>query len=287
MQIFERLNLGYGFRRYFELTPATSEALRNDVYRIRHEVYCEELRFEPERPDRRETDEFDAHSLHCLIRTSTQPVQLVGCTRLVLTDPDDRAALLPFERTCAHTLDRRIVDPARLPRDSIAEVSRLAVRGTYRRRKGETRSPVALSDEDFGNAERPRFPYIPIGLYMGAVALAARSGIETLFVLTEPRLASHFARLGVDIRQIGGPVEHRGTRIPSMMHVPSIIKNMRFIVRPLWRVVQEEIEHGFEESAGGATLAPPRPQDAQEQKGPHGAGLPIWGALPFSLREQP
>lgn len=255
MPLFERFNLGYGFRKYFEIAAATNETLRDDVYRIRHEVYCEELQFEPERPDRRETDEFDPHSLHCLIRTSNQPTQLVGCTRLVLANPNDPAALLPFERTCAHTLDRSIIDPAKLPRERIAEVSRLAVRATYRRRKGETKAPVTISDEDFGNSERPRFPYIPIGLYLGAVALAARSGIDTLFVLTEPRLASHFSKLGVEIRQIGGPVEHRGTRIPSMMDVPSIIKGMRFIVKPIWRVVQEEIERGYEDSAGGHSLA--------------------------------
>lgn len=257
MQLFERFNLGHGFRKYFEIAAATNDDLRNDVFRIRHEVYCEELHFEPERPDRRETDRFDHHSLHCLIRTSTEPTQLVGCTRLVLADPSDPNAPLPFEQTCAHTLDRSIIDPEKLPRERIAEVSRLAVRATYRRRKGETQTPVAIHDEDFGNAERPRFPYIPIGLYLGAVALAARSGIDTLFVLTEPRLASHFSKLGVEIRQIGGPVEHRGTRVPSMMDVQSIIKGMRFIVKPIWRVVQEEIERGFEAGAGGHSLSGP------------------------------
>ncbi|MDO9599819.1 MAG: PEP-CTERM/exosortase system-associated acyltransferase [Azoarcus sp.] len=254
MQLFERFNLGHGFRKYFEIAAATNEQLRNDVFRIRHEVYCEELKFEPERPDRRETDSYDPHSLHCLIRTSNAPNHLVGCTRLVLAKPDDPLAPLPFEHTCEHTLDRSIIDPMKLPRDRIAEVSRLAVRGAYRRRRGDERAPVAISDEDFGTGDQPRFPYIPIGLYLGAVALAARSGIDTLFVLTEPRLASHFGKLGVDIKQIGGPVEHRGIRVPSMMHVPSIIKGMRFMVKPIWRVIQEEIEQGFENEKGGKSL---------------------------------
>ncbi|MBX3680757.1 MAG: PEP-CTERM/exosortase system-associated acyltransferase, partial [Rhodocyclaceae bacterium] len=96
-------------------------------------------------------------------------------------------------------------------------------------------------DEDFGSAEQPRFPYIPIGLYLGAVAMAKRRGIETLFVLTEPRLQSHFAKLGVKIQQIGGPVEHRGIRVPSMMDVNGIIKGLRFLVKPVWNVVQDEI----------------------------------------------
>ncbi|PKO52929.1 MAG: PEP-CTERM/exosortase system-associated acyltransferase, partial [Betaproteobacteria bacterium HGW-Betaproteobacteria-21] len=49
-------------------------------------------------------------------------------------------------------------------------------------------------------------------------------------------------------------VEHRGIRVPSMMHVPSIIKGMRFMVKPIWRVIQEEIEQGFEDEKGGKSL---------------------------------
>ena len=59
MQLFDRFNLGHGFRKYFEILPALDDTLRDDVFRIRHEVYCQELAFEPVRPDRRETDEFD------------------------------------------------------------------------------------------------------------------------------------------------------------------------------------------------------------------------------------
>lgn len=252
MLLFDRFNLGHGFRKYFEIHPATDDSLRDAVYHIRHEVYCEELGFEPVRPDRRETDEYDAHSLHCLLRTSSEPVRPVGCTRVVLARPGEPDYPLPFEKTCAATLDRSIVDPARLPRDRIAEVSRLAVRAAYRRRRGESAAETPIHDEDFGTTVHPRFPYIPIGLYLGAIALAARSGIETLFILTEPRLASHFAKLGVDVRQIGGAVEHRGTRIPSMMDVQSIIKNMRFLLKPMWRTIEEEISVGLERQADTA-----------------------------------
>lgn len=245
MSLLDRFSLGEGFRKYFEIATAFDDAARNNVFGIRHEVYCEELGFEPVRPDRRETDEYDRHSLHCLLRTSTEPHTLVGCNRLVMARPEDPDYPLPFERTCAATLNRSIIDPAKEPRGSIAEVSRLAVRAYYRRRKGETKAAVAISDEDFGTKEQPRFPYIPIGLYLGVIALAKHEGVETLFVLTEPRLAEHFAKLGVKITQIGGPVEHRGIRVPSMMNVDSIIKGLRFFVKPIWRVVAEEIEAGY------------------------------------------
>ncbi|MCB1959284.1 MAG: PEP-CTERM/exosortase system-associated acyltransferase [Rhodocyclaceae bacterium] len=242
MSLFDRFNLGAGFKKYFQIEAASDERVREDVYRVRHEVYCEELKFEPERPDRRETDLYDLHSVHCLLRTASPPHLPVGCTRLVLAAPEALDAPLPFETTCAHTLDRSIIDPAKMDRRRIAEVSRLAVRSAYRRRRGEKHVAVAINEDDYNSTdEQPRFPYIPIGLYLGAVALAVRNDVDTLFVLTEPRLASHFSKLGVELTQIGGPVDHRGIRVPSMMNVQSIIKGLRFMVKPIWRAVEEQI----------------------------------------------
>lgn len=102
MSLFDRFNLGEGFSRYFEVLSATTDELRNDVYRIRHEVYCEELGFEPVRPDRRETDVFDRHSVHCLLRSASETHELVGCTRMVLANPDERDAPCP-SKPCAAT----------------------------------------------------------------------------------------------------------------------------------------------------------------------------------------
>ncbi len=241
MQPHDRFNLGYGFQRYFTIEPALSAAQQEAVYRIRHQVYCEELGFESLRESGLETDEFDAQSLHCLLRAKQPVGEPVGCARLVLTDPKDRDAPLPFEISCAQALDRSIIDPAKLRRERIAEVSRLAVRGPYRRRRGERNEPAGIHKSDFGSAAQPRFPYISIGLYLGAISLAARSGVKTIFILTEPRLAAHFAKLGVRIRQIGSPIEHRGMRIPSMLDVQDVICHMRGMMRPIWRVIDSEI----------------------------------------------
>lgn len=240
MWLAELKDLGAGFRRYFEIVPALNDELREHAYRIRHQVYCEDLEFEPVKPDRREFDEYDAHSLHCLIR-SVQSGDYVGCTRLILARPGDPHYPLPFERACADTLDRSIADPRAYPRQFIAEVSRLAVIAAYRRRRGERTLPVDITDGSFGTAVQPRFPYIPVGLYLGTIELAALHRIETLFVLIEPRLATHFARLGVDIKQIGGAVEHRGTRLPAMMSVPGIIAGLGSMIRPLYEVIAVEI----------------------------------------------
>ena len=239
MLLPEIFNLGKAFKQYFEIVPAFSPALKDEVFRIRHQVYCEELAFEPPRPDRRESDQYDAHSLHVLIR-SVQINEFIGCTRIVRARPDDPYSPLPFEKACAATLDRSIIDPAKLPRDAIGEISRLAVIARFRKRKGEEKYAVGLV-ENYGTLTQPRFPYIPAGLYLGTIELARVNGIDTLFCLTEERLVNHLRKLGVNLQGIGGPVELHGSRIPSMMSASAIIKNFNFLVRPLYRTVAAEI----------------------------------------------
>jgi hypothetical protein len=51
------------------------------------------------------------------------------------------------------------------------------------------------------------------------------------------------------VTQIGGAIEHRGVRIPSMMRVEEIIRNMRSLIRPLWHVVRDQIGQGFDAAA--------------------------------------
>ena len=244
MAVRETENLGSAFKRYFEIVPAYSDALKDEVYRIRHQVYCEDLNFEPSRPHRRETDEHDRHSLHLLMR-SVQTGEFIGCSRLVRPLADQPRYQLPFEEKCRGVLDRTIIDPTKLPRHSIAEVSRLAVVSAYRRRKGEASKTISITDHDFGPPDLPRFPYISVGLYLGTTELARRHGIETLFILTEERLAAHFRKLGVKVNIIGQPIEYHGMRTPSMMSVAGIINDIRRIIRPLYHNIAADIEKYF------------------------------------------
>ncbi|MDY0747225.1 PEP-CTERM/exosortase system-associated acyltransferase [Paucibacter sp. R3-3] len=239
-------NLGIKFQELFELTPALDAASIESVYRIRHEVYCRDLGWEPVRADGMETDEYDPNSIHCLLR-SRGTAEPIGCTRLVLARPGDRSYLLPFEHSCKDVIHREECDPSSLPRDDVAEVSRLAVMGRFRQRKGETSKPVSVADEDFeSRAGLPRFPFIPVSLYLGAAAIARRLNIENVFVLTEPRLASHFGRIGFDIRPIGGAIEHRGTRVPSLLSSSRVVAGLRPLIQPLYAVIEKSVTDAFE-----------------------------------------
>lgn len=236
--------LAVSFGRYFTVLPALHDGLRQETWRIRHEVYCEDLGWEPVRADGLETDEFDAHSVACLMRSALNGNR-VGCVRLVLCNPQDPDAPLPMETACAATLDRSLFDPAKVDRRRIAEVSRLAVVREYRRRKGESDKPISLELSDFGEPGQQRFPFIPVGLYLTAFAVAEQLGIDYLMVLTEPRLAKHLGKLGINIHQIGGPIEHRGQRIPSVIDTRATITNFHMLLANLWPHIHEGIAAAF------------------------------------------
>ena len=239
------MDLGKGFAHHFEILAACNETLRKQVFRVRHEVYCRDLGFEPLRDDELETDAFDEHSVHCLLRSAGDADDLVGCVRLILSNPDRPDTLLPFEQACLQSLDAHRIDSRRLPRHTIAEVSRLAVHKNYRRRRGEQDKPASIEDSDFGTSQSARFPFIPVGLYLGAMAESIRHGLEQVFVLTEPRLASHLARLGFALAEIGPGVEHHGMRVPSVINVKASASGIRPLLRPMWEVVREQIDASY------------------------------------------
>jgi len=241
MQQSETKDLGKLFKQYFDIVPAFSEALKEKVYTIRHQVYCEELEFEKIRNDEREIDNYDEHSLHILIRNISTD-EYIGCVRIIRPKIGSLRTLLPFEDSCATVLNRSIVDPAILPSHKIAEASRLAVIGKYRRRKGERNAPVSISNQDFDTEKQQRFPYIPVALFLSAFKLSQLYGIDYLFCLTEERLGKHFIKLGFKLKFIGDSIEHRGCRFPSVMDVNATVDGIRPNLYSLYKAISDDIE---------------------------------------------
>jgi len=239
--------IGEGFRSRFEVIPALTDALKDQTYRMRHSVYCSDLGFEDLRANGREIDEYDSYATGLLIRHIAS-AEFIGCARLIqprsgFKDP------LPFESTCARTLNRELIDTYPAARHQIAEISRLAIVSKFRRRKGEADSPAPLGQSDFAGAPRPRFPYVLLGLYLGIVALGELQGVEKLFLLTEPRLAAHLTKVGFELHQVSGPVEHRGVRVLSMAIVSRVISGLSQHLRPVYDVVRAQVFEAHQATA--------------------------------------
>ncbi len=233
------------FRQYFSIEPALTQQVKQEVYHIRHQVYCRELGWEPENFLEQETDDYDVDSVHCVMR-SVKSGEYVGCIRLILPRSNEPFFPLPFEKACGSTLNYKLLDPLARSRFAIAEVSRLAVIGKYRRRKYEQQRPVGLSDDDYGSVVMPRFPYIPVGLYLGMLDMARRNEVETLYILTEPWLAEHFSHLGIKLISIGSAVEHHGKRVPLMMNVNEALAGLSLFIRPLFNEIASEMEYCYQ-----------------------------------------
>lgn len=229
------------FKQYFQVVPALTEDLVKEAQRIRHDVYCRELGWEPLRDDGLEKDDFDANSLHCLLRSVVND-RYIGCVRLVLPTEFDSGVMLPFQQTCLGGLDAGHPDAQDLKTGAVAEVSRLAIISDYRRRRDEQGKPVAVpAGQDFSH-ERRKFPFIPVGLYLGMMQMAKRHGIDTLYFLTEPVLARHFSMLGGKLVPVGQAIEHRGKRVPYVMKVSEVLGGASILLRPLIKEISREVD---------------------------------------------
>jgi N-acyl amino acid synthase of PEP-CTERM/exosortase system len=234
---------GYLFHRYFSVVSAASDQLRNEVFRIRYDVYCAELGFEdPTRfPDQKEIDPFDDNSYHCLLLHRPTGV-FAGCVRLVATDPNHPEAPLPFERLCHNSLDEELLRKLVPDRSKIGEISRLAVRASYRRRAGESATPAGIVNErNEGRFRRTSTPWIALGLYFSAAAIGLIKGLEGVFALMEPRLARRLRTYGLNFVQVAQPVEHRGLRAPYFISKRDLFTGVPPILRGLLEVIEADL----------------------------------------------
>lgn len=227
------------FLTCFDLVPANSGPRLEKVFRLRHQVYCEELGFEPQRASQLEHDEYDKNSIHCLLFHRASQTY-VGCIRLILANGNDPEAPFPFERACGKSLRWSFDSSAVTGRKRYGEISRLAIIANFRGRRTEA-SVADGGSEDFHAENEDRrhlFPFISLGLYLAMTAMVLNQGLDGVFAMMEPRLARQLRRFGILFEQVGEPVEHRGMRVPFCMSSNSIWNDLR----PEWLALLGKIQ---------------------------------------------
>ncbi len=227
------------FAAHFEVVPAEREDLLEKVFRIRHQVYCEELGFEPHRDNQLERDEFDKHSIHCLLLH--KPTQtFVGCVRLVLADNHAPEFGFPFEQVCGRSSHWAFDLAGGAGRKRYGEISRLAITANFRRpRNFVAAADAARSAPDARDDEAKRlFPSIAVGLYLAVAAMGLSKGLDGVFAMMEPRLARQLSHFGIHCEQAGDAVEHRGTRMPYFISRNSLLDNLKLECKTLLSKIQ-------------------------------------------------
>ena len=234
----------WGLKRYYRYERATTRRQLEEVFRVRYDVYCREFGFErPEDcPGGRETDEYDAASLHCLLRHARSR-QVAGCVRVIL--PPDDGPGIPMAAYCEDSLDSGPLHPGNFPGDSVCEISRLAVTAAFRRRAGEQRSPAGQPDHySLGDREARTLPLIGISMFVAAAALVRTANREHVYAMMEPKLARLLTRCGIHFQQIGGIVDYHGKRAPYYIHRPEAERNGNADLQVLYGFMLDQLDDG-------------------------------------------
>lgn len=233
-------SLSDGFMNSFSVEIAESEQQKQEVYRIRYRVYCDEFKYESTAsfPDGLEKDEFDQFSRHCLIRHLSSG-RAAGCVRLVPALGSLELMPLPLEKHCAESFDTALIAKLSLDRNSVCEISRLAVDPAFRRRDGEFMTRFGeIEGLTFSAQEQRTFAVIAVALFMAAVVMTEKDQRTNVFAMMEPFLPRLMNRAGIQFQRVGKEIDFHGIRAPYFITTQSALLNMRSDYRSLYNWVR-------------------------------------------------
>lgn len=238
-------SLAEHFEQYFKIIHADTDELKNQAYKIRYDVYCDELKYLSNCEPNLETDDCDKHSYHVLLQHRASGFY-AGCVRLVEQPKNNPAALFPYEICCLDSIDEEKYQPLLdTGRQYIGEISRLAVHAMFRRRSGEYKTAYGVDMDNplsFNPDELRFFPFISIALYLASAMIAIHEGIKYVVVMMEPRLARLLSRVGICFIQIGKTMEYHGTRAMFAIDKQQLFDNLKPELMHLYQMISRQLE---------------------------------------------
>ncbi|MEW7849573.1 PEP-CTERM/exosortase system-associated acyltransferase [Massilia aurea] len=202
----------FNFQRV--LKGEMESAVLKEIFRLRYEVYCLERNFLDENifDGEMESDEFDDCSIHFAAYTLSD--EIIGTVRLV--QPGVERAF-PFASHCAAFPEFIHPHP-----DQAAEISRLVVRKTFRRRRGDSMEGISQDFMERGKTEKiqPRSamqrdkrgnsPLLLLGLYREMFRHSRQNGIRYWYAAMERSLARSLDKMGFRFVPVGPQVDYYG-----------------------------------------------------------------------------
>jgi N-acyl amino acid synthase of PEP-CTERM/exosortase system len=230
------------FNEYFEVIDADSSELLSQVFRLRYQVLCVEQRapgFEASNyPDEMESDEYDRHSSHILLRHRPSG-EFVGTARLILPDPLNPKKLFPTEQHMC--LDPALIDTSKLTRQNMGEISRLVVARRFSRRSDE---PLQLLDngtsiQKWVPTKRRRFPHPILALAVGIIGMSVEHNITHWLSVMEPALNRLLGLYGLQLDPVGPLINHHGMRRPYYVNLIRMLDRMCKNHHQFWELVSD------------------------------------------------
>jgi N-acyl amino acid synthase of PEP-CTERM/exosortase system len=218
-KLFGKRDILIPYFRFSKVLRGNMESfVLKEIYKLRYEVYCLECAFLEAKDFQQglETDEYDDCSVHFAAYTLDR--NIVGTVRLV--QPKDGQDY-PFESHCA------VFDEFRHPpRANSAEISRLVVRKTFRRRRGDSMEGISQDFMEKGSTasiqppcsrdKRGNSPLLLLGMYREMYRHSRENGIRYWYAAMERSLARSLQKMGFRFVPIGPKVDYYG---PVTLHM--------------------------------------------------------------------
>lgn len=240
----ENISLAETFNKYFDVTVAQTKQQKRDVYGIRYRVYCEEFGFESAEhfSQQMEFDEYDAQSTHCLI-THIPTGRPAGCVRMVPTFSTEVRDPLPFEKYCSTCLDNDFIDALHAPRETMCEISRLAVDGAFRKRAGEKQTRCGEVEYlESAVDERRAYPLIAVSAFLASTAVTNLTHRTNVFMMTEPFLPKLLGRSGIVVQRAGEQIDYHGLRAPYFITSQTAEQGLKGDLKELYGIIFKKFE---------------------------------------------
>jgi N-acyl-L-homoserine lactone synthetase len=248
------------------VSAVTDENELKEVYRLRYKVYCYEWGFEkPENhPEEMVTDVYDRNALHFAVINDMQ--KIAGAISLILHSPEG----FPAEKYCELN-----INPDDIPRDSIAEISRLVIHRSYRRRSEDkyiygpdeerrsigsfnypssyshARTTFRRADDKYRQrgarrsnesySERRKRHEVIINLFKAIYEESKRKKITHWYTVMTKGIVILLDKFGFKFEAIGDPVDYNGIRTPYLGDIEKIEQDMQNISPDLYEELQRNL----------------------------------------------
>ncbi|WP_106476685.1 PEP-CTERM/exosortase system-associated acyltransferase [Phytohalomonas tamaricis] len=244
MNHFERFADDFSFR------IAISEQDRNRIYATRHEVYCQEFNYDmgEDKVRQLEKDIYDDAALLCFIEHKRSGMT-AGCLRLLMPLDGQPAPLgkLQLENHFGASLNHPLLHPAKLPRDRICELSRMAIPRYFRCHGNMSKTALDRDVLLFSDDDARSFPLINLGLFLAATALVGLAERYHVFMFMVPQFPRLAARYGFTFSRVGEMLDFHGRRAAFHIDYRHTVPNMHANLSRLYHHIQQELAAQYDD----------------------------------------
>lgn len=186
------------FRDHFAIDYANNVFLQTLAFRLRHQVYCMDNSFETRRADQLETDRFDTHAEHALLKHLASH-HYVGYVRLILPEAGDLKKSLPIFNLCQH------LSSDEFPPHTTAEISRFLL-------SQEMIKGIIVMDHE--QTQLRVFSHTLFSLLSAILEMACNHHMTHLCALLDMRMVNFTRKMGLAFKVLGPSIDHHGPRLP-------------------------------------------------------------------------